>query len=282
MSNNSNGTSRYYHDPNELRTAVTLLIVSDCTFAVLILIINAWLLGSILTSPEMRARLRNQLICSVAILHILDCLMLTSIDIAFWFSYFFRFRIPLNCAFHNYLQVIKVTSSSVSDLQVVLLACTFLAQVLDFDPTAKLGLRRLRIATIAFLLFPWLFSLLVCPLSLIWINSTGYPCIHIGWKQYYIVECVFTITPLCVAAVVIAVAVLFRYTRFGGGSITAQGNMGVHLMGSGREIDSSLAYIGAWLVCVACETFLLVVYFEIKSMILKGLVTLYVQLKREP
>ena len=270
MSNDSNvSSSRRYTIPDEYIRATITLTTFETIFAVTGVLINAWLLTSILTSVTIRSRLRNQIICCIALLHLLEDLLVSSIHIIRYLNFLKQWRLSLfwrNCQTYNYLWIMNVIFCTAEDVLIVILACVFLAQVLDFDPASKLSSSRLKIGKVALALFPWVFALVAGPPTLVgisrWRNSK---CMLVKWREYFIVESVFTVTPLCVAAVVIAVAVLFRCARFGRGSITAQGNMGVHLMGSGREIDSSLAYIGAWLVCAASETLLLVCWFQLKN-----------------
>ena len=275
MANDSNASSsRRYRFSDDLIRSITTLVVFDSIFTVVGILINAWLLASILTSITLRSRLRNQLICCIASLHIIEDLVVGVFNIvARYLNFLYRWRLwmSLNCQTYHYMSTMNVAVNAAGDAMIVVLACVFLAQVLDFDPASKLSSRRLKIGKIALVLFPLVLALVAGPLTLVgisrWRNSK---CMRVKWREYFIVESVFTVTPLCVAAVVIAAAVLFRCTRFGRGSITAQGNMGVHLMGSGREIDSSLAYIGAWLVCVASEICLLILWFELKDRFYRG------------
>ena len=265
MANDTNGSSRSYHDPDELRQAITILLSSDSVFFVLTAAINTWLLASILTSETLRHKVRNQLICSLAILHLLDAFFINTIDIALWVSYIKGWSWMLNCSLNDYLEVMDLTCGTIRDILIATLASVFLAQVLDFDPISKLDTRRQKIGKFIFLVFPWVFAAIAAPLSLMAIRREGFYCHYADWSRYFILETVYTVVPLCLATGITAAAVTLRCIRFAQGSITAQGNMDVQLRGSGPEIDNSLTYIAAVCVSAVCEISLLVVYFELGS-----------------
>ncbi|GFR80147.1 hypothetical protein ElyMa_000574000 [Elysia marginata] len=243
-------------------TCVTIIVCADIVVLVLGGLSNGWLLASIMTSTTLRTRLRNQFICCLATVNILQELCVSSLEVIYTMAFILRNRLGSTCALYVFYQLMTITCNILADLLVLMIAVVFLAQVLDFVPESKFSPRYLRIGKIGLLAFPWAFAVVVGPPSLLAISSKRGNCLFPDYRLFYIIEFVFTVFPLCVASVIIGVGVVLRCTRFGRGNITAQGNMGVQLMGSGPEIDSSLAYIGAVVVCAATETLMLLVYFN--------------------
>ena len=264
MANKTNGSSRSYHDPDELRQAITILLATDSVFFVLTAAINSWLLASILTSETLRHKVRNQLICSLAILNLLDAFFINAVEIILWIS-FLKGGMYNKCSLNQYLEVMNLICSAIADILIATLASVFLAQVLDFDPISKLDTRRQKIGKFIFFVFPWVFAGIAAPLSLMAIRAEGFYCHYADWSRYFILETVYTVVPLCLAIMITAAAVTLRCIRFAQGSITAQGIMYAQMRRSGPEIDNSLTYIAAVCVGSVCEITLLVVYFELGS-----------------
>ena len=158
MANDSNASSSMrYRFSDDLIRSITTLVVFDSIFTVVGILINAWLLASILTSITLRSRLRNQLICCIASLHIIEDLVVGVFNIvARYLNFLYRWRLwmSLNCQTYHYMSTMNVAVNAAGDAMIVVLACVFLAQVLDFDPASKLSSRRLKIGKIALVLFP--------------------------------------------------------------------------------------------------------------------------------
>lgn len=273
-SNSSNGSASRTSVENDglIRRLITGMTASEFIAFFLVLFINTWLLSCILSSNTLRSRLRNQLICSVSILYLLEAVFLMTFEIHYYLSFLHRLSWLRGCAIWDYMHNMDMICRIIPDLLIVLLAFVFLAQVLDFDPASKLSPRYLRIGHVTLLVLPWVFASIVSPLALLGIAHIGFPCVYADYKRIHILESVFTIFPLCLAALTIGLAGIFRCTRFGKGNITAHGNMGVQLMGSGPQIDSSLAYGAAWIVSVASEICYQILFFSLGNGYRLGLV----------
>ena len=266
MANDANGNLGSYQEGNELLQAFTILLSFDSVYFVLTAAINSWLLASILTSETLRHKVRNQLICSLAILHLLDAFFINIIEITLSIGELKIWNWMCNCSLNQYLEVMNLICSAIADILIATLASVFLAQVLDFDPISKLEPRRQKTGKFIFLVFPWVFAAIAAPLTIKAIRAEGYYCHQADWSRYFILETVYTVVPLCLATGITAVAVTLRCIRFFfRDSITAQDIMYVQLSGSGPEIDNSLTYITAVIVSALCEITLLVVYFEAGS-----------------
>ena len=248
--------------PDRLYNAFTTLVASEMLFVAVGVSINAWLLASILSSQELRVRIRNQFLCCIAIQNIFDDVFIAIPNIAWYFS-ILNSKPIVSCPMYMFTKMINVICSITSDFLIVALACVFLAQVLDFKPGSRLKVGQLRVGRVIALTLPWTLAAVAGPLSVWSISYQRRSCSVVNVRKYFILESSFTVFPLCLATAVIAVAVTLRQLRFGHGRLTAQGNMDVQLMGSGPEIDNSSAYIGAILVCAACEVSRLVAYFLI-------------------
>ena len=264
MANKTNGSSRSYHDPDELLQAITILLATDSVFFVLTAAINSWLLASILTSETLRHKVRNQLICSLAILHLLDAFFINAVEIILWISSLKGWMYN-KCSFNPYLETMNLIFSAIADILIATLASVFLAQVLDFDPISKLEPRRQKIGKFILLAFPWVFAGIAAPLSLNAIKYKRFRCHYADLSRYFILETVYTVVPLCLAIMITAAAVTLRCIRFARDSITAQGIMYAQMRRNGPEIDNSLTYIAAVCVSALCEITLLLVYFEFGS-----------------
>ncbi|KAK3803964.1 hypothetical protein RRG08_011358 [Elysia crispata] len=275
MANDANGNLGSYQEGNELLQAFTILLSFDSVYFVLTAAINSWLLASILTSETLRHKVRNQLICSLAILHLLDAFFINIIEITLSIGELKIWSWMCNCSLNQYLEVMNLICSAIADILIATLASVFLAQVLDFDPIWKLEPRRQKTGKFILLVFPWVFAGIAAPLTIKAIRAEGYYCHQADWSRYFIMKTAYTVVPLCLAIMITAAAVTLRRIRFVRDSITAQGIMYVQLSGSGPEIDNSLTYITAVIVSALCEITLLVVYFEAGSGKYRGLIFIY-------
>ncbi|KAK3800906.1 hypothetical protein RRG08_060253 [Elysia crispata] len=262
MANNSTDIPWSWEIEEGISKPWTILMATSIVFVIAGISINWWLVASIVTSRDLRARLRHQLICSIGILHLFYDIFVSTIVIVI--LYHFRHQeYSFNCHLLTYTIILRITCSIISDLLVVTLASAFLGQVLGIDPASKLRTLQLTVARAALLAFPWVFAGIVGPLSVIRISKKMLGCFTTNELKYHMMEMAFTISPLSVATLIIALVVVLICARFGRGRITAHGDMGVQLiLGSGPEMDNSLAIIGAVLVCAARETCIFVLWVK--------------------
>ncbi|RUS74373.1 hypothetical protein EGW08_017854 [Elysia chlorotica] len=249
--------------PQDWITAFKVSIVTETIFVVAGVLLNTWIIASILSSKPIRAVFRNQIICAILVVGLVDDLAVSPVFISSTYLILTKMTY-LACAWETFLDTMRIICSFVQDYLVVALSLVFLAQVLAFDPNSKFSPRKILIGKALVLAFPWAFAIIASPLSLRGISLEGFECVILDARKMYMIESAFTITPLAVAGLVFATAVVIRCVRFNEGRITAQGNMGVQLMGSVPQVDGSLPYIVVWLVCVVCEIMYVVILFRLK------------------
>ncbi|BFZ20418.1 hypothetical protein BsWGS_23456 [Bradybaena similaris] len=146
-----------------------------------------------------------------------------------------------------------------------MLIAVFLAQTKDFDPTSKLSSGAATVGTIGLLVFPWVASLVIVPVST-----------HAYWKysQYKFYDCqslhpdsmslfrsIDTAAPLVLAVVLVIIAAFFKYRRFH--LRNSSRSMQVELIGRGPEIDNTLFYVVAVAVAIVCDLLQLLVRFNV-------------------
>ncbi|GFO45992.1 hypothetical protein PoB_007249700 [Plakobranchus ocellatus] len=252
-----------------MESHTSLIILGCATFAAVLLglFVNIWLFASIITSREIRVRMRNQIICSILILHLLEIVFMQSITFFKTIDILWVMEWPLfkTCYYLDYSLSMSLIETVISDYLIVIVCAIFLAQLLEFDPATRLTPVTLRLGKLAFLSFPWVLGLIAIPVSLELIAVKDYPCVKIDTSKHYVFCVIYTILPICLSIMLISAALLLRWRRFRLGPLTVQNNTGVQQMGLGAEIDNPLAYIAAVAVCVLCEIVSIFIIFEASS-----------------
>ncbi|RUS88964.1 hypothetical protein EGW08_003300, partial [Elysia chlorotica] len=271
-SNITNTSRRYDSFMDEYRLVMSWTLGMETVFMLVGTALNLWLMLSILTSRDLRVRMRNQLVVNMNAVHLVHTMFTSPVIIlqciavlkrVFWSYEFF-------CHTYSIIIIIEFIQSFIADWLMVFIMCIFISNITDIDLASKVTPLVSRLIKATMHLLPWLVAIIVTPISISQVTR-WYPCLLVPYKQLYIFETVYTVIPTCLTVLLMVAAVVLRFRRFSTGSSTASGNMGVQLLGKGPEIDNTFAYLLAAAVCVACEICHLVFVFEIMDWKYRGL-----------
>lgn len=210
--------------------------------------LNLWMLLAVLTSRELRSKLRNKLLCSVLAIQLLDTLCFLPGYLVFKYIHK-RDSFQDACQFRLFLYSVTLTEDFISNWNILLLEIVFLAQVTDFNISEKLSSFSRRhfpnannvptIATVVFLITPWLVGVFVVSIVTSLQGALYKGCLFhtlIGIQNLLIVSCP---TPMVIAAILLGASAYLRHRRIPGkGSVT----MSVELIGRGPEVDLVLPH----------------------------------------
>ncbi|GFS15638.1 hypothetical protein ElyMa_003192300 [Elysia marginata] len=261
--------SKYFED---YRMVVTWTLAIETVFMVVGTGLNLWFLLSILTSKDLRVRMRNQLIVNLNAVHLLQTTVKCPVLILKNAAVLHRVLLTREFFCHTYSIITSAdqTQSFIADWLMVFIVGIFIANIMDVDVASKWTPQVSRFSKAAMHLLPWVVAIVVTPIGISQ-ATRWYPCLVIPWRKLYIFETVYTIIPTAITLLLMVIAIVLRYRRFSHGSRTGGANMGVQLIGKGAEIDNTFAYVFAAFLCVACEVCHLIFSFEIIEWKYRGL-----------
>ncbi|CAL1532561.1 unnamed protein product [Lymnaea stagnalis] len=244
---------------NILSLIFTLLGVMDTFDYVAIafgILPNLWILLATLTSPDLRARMRNKIVCSFCVLHLLNCLLFMPMEIEI--DRLSRRYDILNCDLRNFVKLMELLQDFISNWTLVLLVVVFIARICDFKPCAGLTSLTTTLGTYAILISPWVASLVIIPgvrnsLSHYVtsnISSTFSGCMFTTSDETLVIKSLDTAVPMFTAVTLMVTAVVLRRRRFTRGS---PGDMEVELIERGPEVDGHIGYTAAVGVSLVCD-----------------------------
>ncbi|CAL1541671.1 unnamed protein product [Lymnaea stagnalis] len=237
----------------------------DCIMLPLGLALNAWMLLAIVTSPDMRRRMRNKLIASFCIQHLLESLIQLPMNID-GISRFLNGQSVschhISAIFHTYLM-----QDFISNWTLVIFVAVYMAHVCDYRPQARLPaalpacraafaiLNKPVVASSALLASPWILACLIFPplifsQSMVKLVSYG-DCYVETYRGYFIFKSLDNAIPLLLALGLLVTAAVFRRRRLSGG-IAVRGAQ-VELIERGPDVDSWHPYAAAVSVVGVCE-----------------------------
>ena len=250
------GKSRFWLTSlSHFRDSIRVLAICECVFLVLAFFINLWFLASILSSKKLRARVRNQMIAGLSFLNVLMAAILSSIQTFNAFRLLNQWKLSEHYRCHAvaYTKTMALMESIFEDYMILTLIVVFLAQVLNFRPASRLKPSHLKIGHAALLLGPWVLGLVAAPPSLALMSFRGYPCVNARRPQLLVLDVIYTLVPIAASIMMVAAAVVIRYSRARQGDASGHRSLGAQLMGSGPEEDSPIPYALAVGLCLLCE-----------------------------
>ncbi|CAL1541672.1 unnamed protein product [Lymnaea stagnalis] len=146
--------------------------LTDCIMLPLGIVIQAWLLLAIVTSPGMRGRMRNKIIASFCVQHLLECLIFLPLNMDLDHRVFFGEMV--SCHQLHALSNIILMQDFITNWTLVIFVAVYLAQVRDYTPQARLPalpacraaftiLNKRVVATFALLASPWMIAFVIFP-----------------------------------------------------------------------------------------------------------------------
>ena len=270
-SNITNASRRYSSFMAEYRMVMSWTLGMETVFMIVGTLLNLWLMLSILTSRDLRVRMRNQLIVNMSIINLVQTVIKSPVLILKCTAILHKVLLTREFFCHTYsiMTVVEFTQSFISDWLMVFIIAIFIANIMDMDLESKVTPQVSRLMKAILHLLPWFVAIVITTISISQVTR-WYPCLLIPYRNLYIFEIVYTIIPTSLAVLLMVAAILLRIRRFNRGSSTADGNMGVQLIGKGPEIDNTFAYMLAGAICVACEICNLIFVFEIMDWKYRG------------
>ncbi|CAL1532559.1 unnamed protein product [Lymnaea stagnalis] len=244
--------------------------VSDYVTVAFGILPNLWILLAILTSKDIRARMRNKIICSFCVLNLLNCLLFMPMQIeAIRLNRRYK---SVSCYFASAVSLIYLLQDFICNWTLVLLVVVFIVGICDYKPCAGFANLTTTLATYAILALPWAASLITVPVIT---SSTFYPymrdrnvsytegCIFATSDAFLIIKSLDTMVPLLVAVGLLVAAVVLRRRRFTRGFSSG---MQVELLDRGPEVDDHFGYTATVVVTFVCDFAVALMVFDLVEM----------------
>ncbi|XP_013070643.2 uncharacterized protein LOC106057826 [Biomphalaria glabrata] len=237
---------------NKLDIALTIFYVIVMVSGTLL---NLWLLLAIATSQELRSRMRNKLLISTCVLHLLLCLVEGPLETTFDYS-------NEHLCSHFYAAInIELMLDFVSNYTLLTMVIVFVLQLMDLKLSVWLSMLRQRLVTVGVISLPWVASLITIPAMVMGsakVRITPECSVPYSHATMRLLD---TLLPLSLAAVITVVAVLKKRRRFRAG-FTSSG-MQVELLSPGPEMDEAKTYVAAVGVALCCDSIIALFEFEL-------------------
>ncbi|CAG5116616.1 unnamed protein product [Candidula unifasciata] len=212
-------------------------------------VVNLWFLAAILSSPEVRSRLRNKIICNRFILHLLNCTIILPNSIHLTGQ-----RI-ISCLHYAIVDNLVLMHQLIANWLLVMLLAVFIAQIEGFNPRTRLSPKSAILGTAVLLVFPWIASLVIVPVIIHEYTKhlkTSWACFFTaGLDSLQVFRSIDTALPIFLAVLLVIIAAVLRRRRFALGNTS--GSIQAELFEPGPEIDNTLPYVVAVVVSTACD-----------------------------
>lgn len=257
MANATNSTLKLEAYINSVRGLYTFYIAFNCVLCVLGTLVNVWFAGSILTSRNLRVSLRNQLLCNLAISHLIQTLFVCPAEVADTIDLINPpWRKEIYCNAIAVWSILGHVQSGLDDWLVVFLVATFLLNSLKVDLRAKLSSGGEKACKCLMHLFPWALICTVTVVSIVVVFGSRY-CHHVTYRNVWLFETLYTVLPNGVSLLLLILLYVLKRRQPAGGSRTVGQET--------DETDGPLAYILTMAVIVFCEANSLLMVFEWKA-----------------
>ncbi|BFZ20419.1 hypothetical protein BsWGS_23458 [Bradybaena similaris] len=258
--NSSNVTYTDFIDYSSIKEAIRVQGAITIVIAIVGTTLNLWFLAAMLSLADVRSRLRNKIICSSFVLHLISGTIILPVIGCYELISF-----SISCVQHSILAHLYFITELISNWQLVMLLAVFLAQIMDFDPTSKLSSGAATLGTIGLLVLPWAASLVIVPVITheYWKYSPYqyYDCHNIHPDSMDAFRSLDTAVPIVLAIVLLIIATYFKYRRFN--LRNSSQSMHVELIGRGPEIDNTCVYVLAIAVSIVCDLPQLLMTFDV-------------------
>ncbi|BFZ20413.1 hypothetical protein BsWGS_23452 [Bradybaena similaris] len=254
-SNTTNATTYYYGDYDKIHKLYSVYKGNQVFTSVVGSVINLWFLAAILSSPEVRSRLRNKIICNSFVLHLLNCAIILPATVDSFYGDQVR-----SCIYYAVIDNLNLMHELVSNWLLVMLMAVFIAQIDDFSPASRLSPRTAIFGTVVLLVFPWIASLVIVPVIThryrMHESDSFKSCFTSPTDSLEVFRSIDTALPILLAILLLIVAALRRRQRFTHRNST--GSIQAELFGPGPEIDRTFPYVVAVIVSTLCDLLRLV------------------------
>lgn len=225
-------------------------------FIVLIVVgtvLNLWFLVTILRSEQLRSRLRNKIICTIFVQHLVDTMVLLPVGAAI-----LHFTIGgqfYSCHLYSFASILWAYQDFIANWLLVMVIVVFIAQIVNFDLKTKFTPRAIRIGTWGLLIVPWVLSFLIVLITVYGYHSdvlkSTSGCVYIPTKVVQIFRIVDTIVPVSLMTIFLMIAAFLKHKglTFGG----SDSSMLTVLVDGTPATDNILTYVVAVIVAIVCD-----------------------------
>lgn len=231
---------------------------ADCLPIVLGIVPNMWLLLAALTSKDIRSRMRNKIICSISVLHLLNCLLLTPMRLEV--KHLESILVPVNCYLLIAVNMMALMDDFITNWSLVTLVAVFLAQTCGCRPRARFSSPMVVVGTWAVVVMPWVASLIAVPA----ITASSYysfwerhnitafrdSCYFSIPEAFLIIKSIDTVVALLIAVALLVTAAVQRRRRFARGPPSGAR---VELIDREPEVDEHYGYTAAVMLTIVCD-----------------------------
>ncbi|CAG5116615.1 unnamed protein product [Candidula unifasciata] len=229
---------------------------------------NLWFLAAILSSPVLRSRLRNKILCNSFLLHVVNCAIILPINFGISFS-----RKDVGCALISMFNNVDLMQDFVDNWLLVIIIVIFIAQIQDFDLRSRFSDRTIKVGTVALLVVPWLSSLVVVPVIIKeHLSDSIKDCLVSTLDALEVLRAVDTALPIILAILLVIAAAVMKHCGFTlrNSPVSTQSE----LLNRGPEIDNTRAYVVAVTIATLCDLLRLIRHLKIYNFSQHGIKTL--------
>ncbi|KAK0066558.1 hypothetical protein Bpfe_003990 [Biomphalaria pfeifferi] len=230
---------------------------------------NLWLLLVLLTSAELRSRLRNKILAFICVQHLVESALIFPLIVDLYRRYnSFKSLSCLEIAlFYNF----QLISDFVSNWNVFLLMLFYVFHVFHFQPCWTLSSKAVAVLTCSMLTLPWVISAVLTPSVMKFFHDrrqvfentseimSYLKCLQPIGDSYVIYKSLDTAVPLFASTLLLVAGILLK--RWG---LSGSRGMASELIEQERpEVDSIVSYIAALIVTYICDFGVILAYFEV-------------------
>lgn len=261
MSNNyslENNASRWANYSSQYmdsyRYFYKVLITVDTTFAVAGTLINAWFLAALLLSPEIRARIRNKIICSMLVVNLTEAAILCPLSMIRLASILLRVYDRLDCYFETVYDIIYHIEEFLGNWYLVILLGVNTVQLTNIRPTVTP--LRTKMLTALIFVTPCVFILLFVPLTMEGYYHAGKRCLTSTFQLIKVYISLNTVVPLTLAIILLVVSAAIKCRRYLQGRSSS--SLRVQLIDDSSQVDPLHPFIAIFATVVASDFCLMV------------------------
>ncbi|BFZ00696.1 hypothetical protein BsWGS_03735 [Bradybaena similaris] len=272
MSNNStieNNSSQLMDYTSVYKNYFVAIITVNSTVAFAGTLINMWFLAALLLSPEIRARIRNKIICGMLVFHLIETVILCPFYIIHAGAYFLGTFGSVDCSFFTIHYNLDHIQDFVNNWYLLILLCVYIAQVMNFEP--KFTSLWIKILTVAVFVTPCVFAVLFVPLTMksFYLRYFDHRCFVTTWAAVKVFTSLDTAVPLTLSGLLLVVTAVLKYRRYPQGH--SSDTLREQLIDAGSQIDPLHPFTAIFATAVASDFFTM--FFFLNSRLFFGLKT---------
>lgn len=267
MSNTSfvyDNASRLINQSSNFRDYVRFYYIAtvtvDTIFTVAGTLINAWFLVAMLLSAEMRARLRNKIICGILVVNLTESLILCPITALRAAAMLYELYDLIDCYFQTIHNNIYHIQDFVGNWYILILLCVYLAHLMNFEP--RFDPLWMKISTAVIITSPLIFALLFVPLTMksYYRRYSDDRCLITTYQAIKVYKSLDTIVPQVLATLLLVVTAVFKHRRHPQGR--SSDTFRAQLIDDSFHIDPLSPYVALLITAVATDLCLVIAFMN--------------------